>query len=122
MIRDTEILILDSLSSYPKKSICKTIRSYLKSEWEEKDHLRPEKEFTKIEFPERVLDVPKQENYYDCGVFVLKFAKLFCEEILNTDELSSNLFYTSEDHVVSQSTKLTPSSTQKNSPKKKSTR
>lgn len=83
------ILHLDSLGLHTSRTIFENIRSYLKAEWE---HLNqadvpvqvPIAEKIWKELPrniqEKKIQVPQQENEYDCGLFVLFFMERFIEE------------------------------------------
>ena len=101
------ILHFDSLRipPYQTKRIANVLREYLQCEWEHQQHLHhtttPQpppppppnsslphysvplaatRHFTDKTFPHYDVDVPQQPNDYDCGVYILHFAELFCAE------------------------------------------
>lgn len=71
------ILMLDSLDMHKKRTIARTIRLWLNSEWarlhpdEEKQPLR--EPFAKRYMAMYCPEVPKQRNAYDCGVFLCRY-------------------------------------------------
>lgn len=83
------ILHLDSLGLHTSQTIFENIRSYLKAEWEHLKHAEVHAEFPIAEkvwkelpfkIQEKQIQVPQQENDYDCGLFVLFFMERFIEE------------------------------------------
>ncbi|KAH9329614.1 hypothetical protein KI387_001722, partial [Taxus chinensis] len=83
------ILHLDSLGLHTSGTIFSNVRSYLKEEWE---HLNQEEVPAQVPIAEKIwkdlpnkiqdkqIQVPQQENDYDCGLFVLFFMERFIEE------------------------------------------
>lgn len=82
------ILHLDSLGLHTSRTIFENIRSYLKAEWE---HLNQADVPVQVpiagkiwkdlprNIQEKKIQVPQQENDYDCGLFVLFFMERFIE-------------------------------------------
>lgn len=67
-------------------AIMRAIRDWVMYEWaHQHPHLAAEnplweKQFTNDNIPALKVDVPQQDNDYDCGVFLLQFAELFTRE------------------------------------------
>ena len=102
------ILHFDSLRipPYQTKRIANILREYLQCEWEHQQQLQgiPQpatappsppthpsvnhyavplqstRKFDERSFPQYDVEVPQQPNDYDCGVYILRFAELFCRE------------------------------------------
>lgn len=88
------IIYLDSLSKYPAKTVASRLRAYLEMEWQEKKKTsankstRPKADELQeqvMKFDERVMplkkpNVPLQDNFSDCGVFLLHYAEVFCRD------------------------------------------
>lgn len=83
------ILHLDSLGLHTSRTIFENIRSYLKAEWEHLKHSEVQAEVPiaekiwkelPLKIEEKQIQVPQQENDYDCGLFVLFFMERFIEE------------------------------------------
>lgn len=77
------IIFLDSLNSQRLNNINKKIREYLTLEWQSKksnpsNGTIPERKFTSSNLPLVRANVPKQDNLFDCGVFLLHYIELFC--------------------------------------------
>ena len=79
------ILIFDSLVGCSRNRVMATLRDYLQIEYQVKK-TETEKElsdldrptlFTKETMPGSCLKVPQQNNYSDCGVYVLQYAESF---------------------------------------------
>ncbi|KAK6187615.1 hypothetical protein SNE40_005598 [Patella caerulea] len=67
------ILIFDSLAGPSRASVCKTLKEYLQVEWSiKKDTERNFKDF-RGSSPK----VPQQNNYSDCGIYVLQYVESF---------------------------------------------
>ncbi|EGG13468.1 hypothetical protein DFA_11229 [Cavenderia fasciculata] len=76
------IMHLDSLGGN-KNAFHNKIRSYLQMEWKYKKSIPsngtiPEREFNATTLPAARVYIPKQDNLYDCGVFLLHYIELFC--------------------------------------------
>lgn len=83
------LLHLDSLGLHTSRTIFENIRRYLKAEWE---HLNQADVPVQVPIAEKIwkdlprniqekkIQVPQQENDYDCGLFVLFFMERFIEE------------------------------------------
>ncbi|XP_022891486.1 ubiquitin-like-specific protease 1D [Olea europaea var. sylvestris] len=83
------LLHLDSLKFHSSKSIFNNIRSFLIEEWkflrqgESKSQcLIADKIWRKLSrrIDEKIIEVPQQQNDYDCGLFVLYFMERFLED------------------------------------------
>ncbi|XP_017697023.3 ubiquitin-like-specific protease 1D [Phoenix dactylifera] len=83
------ILHLDSLGIHSSYSVFDVIERYLKAEW---DYIYQNAPYPDVPISERIwkhlprtiekkkIDVPQQNNEYDCGLFVLYFMERFIEE------------------------------------------
>jgi len=69
--------VLDSLGHSPT-TVFKQLRQYLGEEWADKKKNQPPRTFKKENILGTVPKVPNQDNYSDCGVFVLKYVEQFC--------------------------------------------
>jgi len=73
------IIFMDSLNQYvPRNEISKTISKYLSCELKEKRNMSGE--INPIVLDELYPKVPQQQNYYDCGLFVLEYIEKFLAE------------------------------------------
>lgn len=71
-------MIFDSLSGSSRSRVVNTLRDYLLIEYQTK---RPQAErpYDKLAVKGHCLNVPQQNNYSDCGVYVLQYAQSFIE-------------------------------------------
>ncbi|KAL1550874.1 Ulp1 peptidase [Salvia divinorum] len=83
------ILHLDSLRLHSSKSIFSNVKSFLVEEWKflQKEEVLPELPIAENiwnrlsrRIEEQVIEVPQQQNEYDCGLFVLFFMERFIGE------------------------------------------
>ncbi|XP_072534750.1 sentrin-specific protease 6 isoform X2 [Salminus brasiliensis] len=83
------ILIMDSLRGPARSTVVKTLREYLEVEWEVKKGTQRSfgKEVMKGSSPR----VPQQDNFSDCGVYVLQYVESFFENPLPSFHLPMNL-------------------------------
>ncbi|XP_056421885.1 LOW QUALITY PROTEIN: sentrin-specific protease 6 [Hyla sarda] len=83
------ILLMDSLRGPSRSTVVKTLREYLEVEWEVKKGSKRSfsKEFMKGSNPR----VPQQNNFSDCGVFVLQYVESFFENPIQSFDLPMNL-------------------------------
>ncbi|XP_073287104.1 probable ubiquitin-like-specific protease 2A isoform X2 [Primulina huaijiensis] len=96
------ILHMDSLQGC-HRGFEKLIQNYLLEEWKER-HNEPEADmsvkFSKLPFV--ALQLPQQENFFDCGLFLLHYAELFIQLAANfskrkyADILNEDLFLPAE--------------------------
>ncbi|XP_075511183.1 putative ubiquitin-like-specific protease 2A isoform X2 [Primulina tabacum] len=96
------ILHMDSLQG-SHRGFEKLIQNYLLEEWKER-HNEPETDvsvkFSKLPFV--ALQLPQQENFFDCGLFLLHYAELFLQLAANfstrkyADILNEDLFLPAE--------------------------
>ncbi|XP_030044771.1 sentrin-specific protease 6-like, partial [Microcaecilia unicolor] len=83
------ILLMDSLRGPSRSNVVKTLREYLEIEWEVRKGSKRSfsKEFMKGSNPR----VPQQNNFSDCGVYVLQYVESFFEHPIPSFELPMNL-------------------------------
>ncbi|XP_027896333.1 sentrin-specific protease 6 [Xiphophorus couchianus] len=83
------ILIMDSLRGPARSNVVKTLREYLEVEWEVKQGTQRGfgKEVMKGSSPR----VPQQDNFSDCGVYVLQYVESFFENPIPSFHLPMNL-------------------------------
>ncbi|XP_059211803.1 sentrin-specific protease 6 isoform X2 [Centropristis striata] len=83
------ILIMDSLRGPARSTVVKTLREYLEVEWEvRKGSVRSfGKDVMKGSSPR----VPQQDNFSDCGVYVLQYVESFFENPIPSFHLPVNL-------------------------------
>ncbi|XP_062857945.1 sentrin-specific protease 6 isoform X2 [Trichomycterus rosablanca] len=83
------ILIMDSLRGPARSTVVKTLREYLEVEWEVKKGTKRSfgKDVVKGSSPR----VPQQDNFSDCGVYVLQYVESFFENPLPSFHLPMNL-------------------------------
>ncbi|GAB1602779.1 sentrin-specific protease 6-like isoform X4 [Argonauta hians] len=70
------ILIFDSLAGPSRTNVVKTLREYLQVEWDTRKKT-PKRMFDKDFIKGGVPKVPQQNNYSDCGVYVLQYVESF---------------------------------------------
>ncbi|XP_053315117.1 sentrin-specific protease 6 [Spea bombifrons] len=83
------ILLMDSLRGPSRSTVVKTLREYLEVEWEVRKGSKRSfsKEFMKGSNPR----VPQQNNFSDCGVYVLQYVESFFENPIQSFDLPMNL-------------------------------
>ncbi|KAJ8389358.1 hypothetical protein AAFF_G00120660 [Aldrovandia affinis] len=83
------ILIMDSLRGPTRSTVVKTLREYLEVEWEVRKGAQRSfgKEVMKGSSPR----VPQQDNFSDCGVYILQYVESFFESPLPSFHLPLNL-------------------------------
>ncbi|KAG8582041.1 hypothetical protein GDO81_007896 [Engystomops pustulosus] len=83
------ILLMDSLRGPSRSTVVKTLREYLEVEWEVKKGSKRSfsKEYMKGSNPR----VPQQNNFSDCGVYVLQYVESFFENPIQSFDLPMNL-------------------------------
>ncbi|TRY59152.1 hypothetical protein DNTS_032401 [Danionella cerebrum] len=83
------ILIMDSLGGPSRSTVVKTLREYLEVEWEVKKGSKRSfgKDLMKGSSPR----VPQQDNFSDCGVYVLQYVESFFENPLPSFHLPMSL-------------------------------
>ncbi|KAK4438099.1 putative ubiquitin-like-specific protease 2B [Sesamum alatum] len=96
------ILHMDSIRG-SHRGLENLIRSYLWEEWKERHNKQEEDismKFSNLDFV--ALQLPQQENSFDCGLFLLHYAELFLEQALNfsatkyIDYLNQDWFHPAE--------------------------
>uniref|UniRef100_A0A8C1V747 Sentrin-specific protease 6 n=1 Tax=Cyprinus carpio TaxID=7962 RepID=A0A8C1V747_CYPCA len=83
------ILIMDSLRGPTRSTVVKTLREYLEVEWEVKKG--SQRSFGKDVMKGSSPRVPQQDNFSDCGVYVLQYVESFFENPLPSFYLPMNL-------------------------------
>lgn len=87
------IAVLDPLGSFHRKmAIVRNLKTFLRMQWQTSvDDKRGAVSDYKVD---RVLtlsvNAPQQENHYDCGVYVLKFAEVILKNCLELNVLAHN--------------------------------
>uniref|UniRef100_A0A8C7YLX0 SUMO specific peptidase 6a n=1 Tax=Oryzias sinensis TaxID=183150 RepID=A0A8C7YLX0_9TELE len=71
------ILIMDSLRGPTRSTVVKTLREYLEVEWEVRKGTQ--RSFSKEVMKGSSPCVPQQDNFSDCGVYVLQYVESFFE-------------------------------------------
>ncbi|XP_019130627.1 sentrin-specific protease 6 isoform X1 [Larimichthys crocea] len=83
------ILIMDSLRGPARSTVVKTLREYLEVEWEVRKGTQQSfgKDVMKGSSPR----VPQQDNFSDCGVYILQYVESFFENPIPSFHLPVNL-------------------------------
>ncbi|XP_066579457.1 sentrin-specific protease 6 isoform X3 [Amia ocellicauda] len=83
------ILIMDSLRGPTRSTVVKTLREYLEVEWEVRKGNK--RSFAKDVMKGSSPRVPQQDNFSDCGVYVLQYVESFFENPLPSFHLPMDL-------------------------------
>ncbi|XP_041832466.1 sentrin-specific protease 6 isoform X2 [Melanotaenia boesemani] len=83
------ILIMDSLRGPARSTVVKTLREYLEVEWEVRKG--SQRSFGKEVMRGSSPRVPQQDNFSDCGVYVLQYVESFFENPIPSFHLPLNL-------------------------------
>ncbi|XP_008050956.1 sentrin-specific protease 6 isoform X2 [Carlito syrichta] len=83
------ILLMDSLRGPSRSNVVKILREYLEVEWEVKKGSK--RSFSKDAMKGSNPKVPQQNNFSDCGVYVLQYVESFFENPVLNFELPMNL-------------------------------
>nr|KAF6507896.1 SUMO specific peptidase 6 [Rousettus aegyptiacus] len=83
------ILLMDSLRGPSRSNVVKILREYLEVEWEVKKGSK--RSFSKDVMKGSNPKVPQQNNFSDCGVYVLQYVESFFENPILDFELPMNL-------------------------------
>ncbi|XP_053458815.1 sentrin-specific protease 6 isoform X3 [Nycticebus coucang] len=83
------ILLMDSLRGPSRSNVIKILREYLEVEWEVKKGSK--RSFSKDVMKGSNPKVPQQNNFSDCGVYVLQYVESFFENPILNFELPMNL-------------------------------
>ncbi|KAM9496402.1 sentrin-specific protease 6 isoform 4-T4 [Clarias gariepinus] len=83
------ILIMDSLRGPARSTVVKTLREYLEIEWEVRKG--SQRSFGKDVMRGSSPRVPQQDNFSDCGVYVLQYVESFFENPVPSFHLPMNL-------------------------------
>lgn len=74
------ILIFDSLIGAPRSRVVATLRDYLTCEYKAKNPDLPVRNFTKDNLFGSQVKVPQQNNFTDCGLFLLQYVEHFFKD------------------------------------------
>uniref|UniRef100_A0AAV2KCV4 Unconventional myosin-VI n=1 Tax=Knipowitschia caucasica TaxID=637954 RepID=A0AAV2KCV4_KNICA len=83
------ILIMDSLRGPARSTVVKTLREYLEVEWEVRRGTQ--RSFNKDVVKGSSPRVPQQDNFSDCGVYVLQYVESFFQNPIPSFQLPLNL-------------------------------
>ncbi|XP_062981017.1 sentrin-specific protease 6 isoform X2 [Elgaria multicarinata webbii] len=83
------ILLMDSLRGPSRSNVVRTLREYLEVEWEVRKGSK--RSFSKDVMKGSNPKVPQQNNFSDCGVYVLQYVESFFETPIISFELPMNL-------------------------------
>ncbi|NXI92433.1 SENP6 protease, partial [Psophia crepitans] len=83
------ILLMDSLRGPSRSNVVKTLREYLEVEWEVRKGNK--RSFSKDVMKGSNPKVPQQNNFSDCGVYILQYVESFFEKPIPSFELPMNL-------------------------------
>ncbi|XP_034965461.2 sentrin-specific protease 6 isoform X3 [Zootoca vivipara] len=83
------ILLMDSLRGPSRSNVVRTLREYLEVEWEVRKGTK--RSFSKDVMKGSNPKVPQQNNFSDCGVYVLQYVESFFETPIVSFELPMNL-------------------------------
>ncbi|XP_059504424.1 sentrin-specific protease 6 isoform X3 [Stegostoma tigrinum] len=83
------ILIMDSLRGPSRTNVVKILREYLEVEWEMRKGSK--RAFTKDVIKGSNPRVPQQDNFSDCGIYILQYVESFFENPIPSFELPMNL-------------------------------
>lgn len=83
------ILIMDSLRGPARSTVVKTLREYLEVEWEVRRG--SQRSFNKDVMKGSSPRVPQQDNFSDCGVYVLQYVESFFQSPIPSFQLPLNL-------------------------------
>ncbi|KAL0266315.1 UNVERIFIED_CONTAM: hypothetical protein PYX00_008899 [Menopon gallinae] len=84
-IKQPCILIFDSLAGASRVRVVATLRDYLKIEYKKK--MGRDREFSKDTIKGAVPKVPQQNNFTDCGLYVLQYVESFFQDPLHDFKL-----------------------------------
>lgn len=76
------ILIFDSLGGTSRARVVATLRDYLTCEYKAKYPNSPPRQYTKPNMLGCLVKVPQQQNFTDCGLFLLQYVEQFFKDPL----------------------------------------
>lgn len=76
-VKQPIILIFDSLTGASRSRVVATLRDYLTCEYKSKMPNKPPKVFNKTNMPGHCVKVPQQNNFTDCGLYLLQYVEHF---------------------------------------------
>lgn len=76
-VKQPIILIFDSLTGASRSRVVATLRDYLTCEYKCKMPSKPAKVFNKNNMPGHCVKVPQQNNFTDCGLYLLQYVEHF---------------------------------------------
>ncbi|XP_020380981.2 sentrin-specific protease 6 [Rhincodon typus] len=80
---------MDSLRGPSRTNVVKILREYLEVEWEMRKGSK--RAFTKDVIKGSNPRVPQQDNFSDCGIYILQYVESFFENPIPSFELPMNL-------------------------------
>ncbi|XP_078504208.1 sentrin-specific protease 6 [Lissotriton helveticus] len=83
------ILLMDSLRGPSRSNVVRTLREYLEVEWEVRKGSK--RSFSKDVMKGSNPRVPQQNNFSDCGVYILQYVESFFENPIQSFDLPMNL-------------------------------
>ncbi|XP_069091756.1 sentrin-specific protease 6 isoform X3 [Pleurodeles waltl] len=83
------ILLMDSLRGPSRSNVVRTLREYLEVEWEVRKGSK--RSFSKEVMKGSNPRVPQQNNFSDCGVYILQYVESFFENPIHSFDLPMNL-------------------------------
>ncbi|XP_030371902.1 uncharacterized protein LOC115622167 isoform X3 [Scaptodrosophila lebanonensis] len=79
-VKQPLILIFDSLAGASRSRVVATLRDYLTCEYKVKKPDAPHRVFNKDNMPGHCVKVPQQNNFTDCGLYLLQYVEQFFKE------------------------------------------
>lgn len=79
-IKQPLILIFDSLAGASRSRVVATLRDYLTCEYKIKMPDAPHHSFNKDNMPGHCVKVPQQNNFTDCGLYLLQYVEQFFKD------------------------------------------
>lgn len=79
-IKQPIILVFDSLAGTSRSRVVATLRDYLTCEYKAKMSHLPAYVFNKYNMPGHCVSVPQQDNFTDCGLYLLQYVEQFFKD------------------------------------------
>uniref|UniRef100_A0A1A9UU88 Ubiquitin-like protease family profile domain-containing protein n=1 Tax=Glossina austeni TaxID=7395 RepID=A0A1A9UU88_GLOAU len=89
-IKQSLILIFDSLAGASRSRVVDTLRGYLSCECKVKLAEIPAPTFNKDNMPGHCVNVPQQNNFTDCGLYLLQYVEQFANDPLRDYRIPIN--------------------------------
>ena len=87
ILMDCQFNMLYDIKGINKSKIISTLRQYLQSEYNVRYPKGPHKKFDRETIPGSCPRVPKQNNYSDCGLYTLQYARSFFDSPISDFDL-----------------------------------